>query len=110
MIDDYLMTFVIFALGVATVWLSIYSCFMFQRFRVRLSSDADLLSSAISWQLIGEAIIGLGTLAFSMGEFFGWLEFWSIDFKSTIRFVMFMATSVTTWHLVQTLKRLRANG
>ena len=101
------LTFGIFFLGVVTVVLSISVAFKFNNYRRNLPpSGARRLSTAISWQLVGEAIIGLGTLVFATAAHFGWLPDWSIMVQSGLRFVMFFATAITTWHLLKTLKNL----
>lgn len=107
MIDS--ITAFIFALGVATVALSLYACCQFEKFRKQLSRDADRLSHALSWQLVGESVIGAGTLVFAFGEWAGLVDGWSVETKSTLRFVMFLFTAVTTFHLVRTLRALK-NG
>lgn len=103
-------TGVIFALGAMTVWLSIYSCVKFDRFKHGLSSHASKLSQAISWQLAGEAIIGLGTLMFATAEFMGWLRGWPWQFTSFLRFIMFTATALTTLHLVRIIEKHNKKG
>ena len=99
-------TGIIFTLGLITVLLSIYSCIKFDRFSQNLSHSASRLSEAISWQLAGEAIIGLGTLTFATAEFFGYLSEWSIHTTSTLRFIMFIATATTTLRLVRVINSL----
>ncbi len=100
------LTLAIFLLGIATVYLSILVAFKFAKYKSELCGGAYKLSNAISWQLVGEAIIGIGTLIFSAGAHYGWLKSWPIEFQSFLRFVMFFATSFTTFHLMKTLKRL----
>jgi predicted membrane protein len=93
-------------MGVMTVTLSVLVAFKFSRYRANLKGGALHLSSAISLQLIGEAIIGFGTLIFSLAAYLGVLDSWSLEIQSLLRFVMFLATSITTWHLLRTLYRL----
>ena len=69
-----------------------------------MAGRSKRISRAISWQLVGEAIIGLGTLLFATAAHYDWLKDWPEAVQSSIRFLMFFATSATTWHL---LKRLR---
>lgn len=107
---DGFVTFFIFLMGMITVSLSVYACVCFNRFRCGLSEDAGSLSGALSWQLMGESVIGLGTLIFSIAEWTGYLAFWSVELKSFVRFVMFLATSITTFHLVKVLKGLGAHN
>lgn len=98
-------TMTIALLGVITVVLSFEAAWIF--FRVKTIRHAQKVSNAIGWQLIGEAVIGAGTLLFSMGAHFGWLTDWSMMTQSLIRFTMFAATSATTFHLVRVVKELR---
>lgn len=98
-------TLTIVLLGVATVVLSAVAAVIFFRTNPR-HSVSNMLSRALGWQLIGEMIIGLGTLVFSVATWAGWLETWPEMVKSFIRFAMFFATSSTTWHLLRTIKRI----
>jgi len=102
-----LVTGFIFAMGVATVALSIVASLKFNKYRKNaITSASSGLSRAISWQLAGEAVIGLGTLVFAYAAHIGVLDTWSDALQSSVRFIMFGATSATTWHLYTTLKRL----
>lgn len=98
-------TFLIMILGIATVILSTFAAVIFFRTNSK-SRVADLLSSALGWQLVGEAIMGYCTLAFATAAFTGVLEGWSVEWQCALRFIMFFATASTTWHLVRTIKRL----
>jgi hypothetical protein len=81
--------------------------FKFNRYKKAVQDNgAFRLSNAISLQLIGEAVIGFGTLIFATAAYLGILNSWSIWVQSSLRLVMFFATSVTTWHLYKTLQRL----
>lgn len=101
-----LITFIIFLLGLVTVVLSMVVSVKFNYYKKHLTGSARKLSSAVSWQLIGEAIIGLGTLIFATAAFFDVLKTWSIEAQSTLRLFMFLATSLTTVHLFKTLKTI----
>jgi uncharacterized membrane protein len=103
--NDFL-TFIIFVLGLITVVLSVIVSFKFNYYKKHLTGSARRLSSAVSWQLIGEAIIGFGTLIFAAAAFFDVLQHWSIELQSSLRFAMFFATSLTTIHLFRTLKTI----
>jgi hypothetical protein len=100
------LTAAIFFLGSITVVLSIVVSWKFFKYRLSLDGKSKRLSTAISWQLLGEAVIGLGTLIFSAAAFLGVLNTWSIETQSFIRFVMFFATSATTIHLMATLNKI----
>jgi|GEM_PF-2825106 len=94
--------FFIVVLGVATVLLSCWAAHKFHVIRNRRSKDSRRLSTAITLQLLGEAVIGMGTLAFSIAAATGWLHDWSDNLQSCIRFIMFFCTSSTTYHLLRT--------
>ena len=68
--------------------------------------EAKKLIEALWWQLIGEAVLGLGTLTFSVAAHFEWLENWSIFTQSALRFFMFAVASGTTLHLWRTVKNI----
>jgi len=89
-----------------TVALSLIVAFKFTSYRKSLDGGAKRISDAIAWQLIGESIIGFGTLIFSAAAHFGVLQHWSLSFQSSLRFVMFLATAITTYHLLRTLKTM----
>jgi hypothetical protein len=99
-------TAVILILGILTVVLSCVTAMFFGAYAGGRSS-AQRLSRAISWQLIGEGIIGLGTVSFAYAAHTGALDNWSLVLQSWIRFIMFFATSTTTLHLLWVLVRLR---
>jgi len=101
-----IITAAIFLMGVATVALSLAAAAIFQAHQKKAAGASKKLSVALKWQLVGESIIGLGTVLFSCAAHFGWLDFWSEEFQSSIRFTMFFATSTTTLHLVRTVNRI----
>ena len=101
-----LLTCFIFMMGVITVVLSFWAASIFDK-----SSDgvrsSHKLSRALKWQLIGEGIIGIGTVIFAFAAHVGVLDGWSISTQSLLRFLMFFATSTTTLHLTFTVKRIQ---
>ena len=105
--DISIITNVIFILGITTVILSCIASKKFCSYRKKLDGDSGSLSNAISLTLLGEAIIGLGTLVFAAAAHFGVLPSWSIGLQSGLRFVMFLATSSTTIHLMLVLRRIK---
>jgi hypothetical protein len=105
-----MITSIIFALGLITVVLSVMVAGKFRKYSKDLDGHSNKLSSAISWQLVGEAVIGFGTLIFATAAHFEWLNDWSIETQSSLRFVMFLATSATTIHLWRTLSKGEGNG
>jgi len=102
-------TTIILFMGIVTVVLSLVVAKNFYDHQKTMTGGASKLGSAISWQLAGESVIGIGTLAFATAAHVGWLKSWSTETQSALRFVMFFATSVTTVHLKLTLSRIR-NG
>ena len=97
------MTLCIFILGAGTVILSMWAAVLFSRVKKGKGSN---LSSAITWQLSGEAFMGAVTMLFAAAAYFEWLPHWSVEFQSFLRFCMFAVTAATTLHLVRTIKQL----
>lgn len=100
------LTYVIVLLGTATVVLSIFVAIEFNLQKRHLVKDSKRLTNALQWQLMGEAIIGLGTLTFAMAAHSGYLPDWPVWFQSSLRFIMFVATSATTLHLYKVVRHL----
>ena len=101
-----IITTLIFILGIMTVILSIVASFKFCGYRRKLEGSSKRLSNAISWQLAGEAVIGLGTLVFATAAHYEVLPHMSVEIQSLLRFVMFTATSLTTLHLMLVLIKM----
>lgn len=104
---EALFTFVALILGIATCVLSVFVAFVFWLKTRHLVNDSLMLTSALKWQLIGEAIIGLGTLVFAIAAYTGALNSWPSELSSAVRMLMFLATSVTTLHLYRVVRRLQ---
>jgi hypothetical protein len=102
-----MITLINLVLGVATVSLSVAVGFIFFQKSKNLKNTNKALTLALSWQLMGEATIGFGTLIFAMAAHTGYLDSWSTSLQSVIRLIMFLATSATTWHLYMTIKKIR---
>ena len=100
------LTYTIVLLGTATVVLSIFVAVEFNFHRKNLQGDPKKLTRALQFQLLGEAVIGGGTLAFAMAAHMGYLSDWPVWFQSTLRLIMFFATSVTTLHLYKVVRFL----
>lgn len=96
---EHILTFLIVFMGAATVLLSITVAHKLSHRRGRTGVGLSRLSRALSWQLYGEAVIGMGTLTFALAEFSGHLDGWSAITSSALRGIMFAATSTTTLHL-----------
>lgn len=100
------LTYIIVLLGTATVVLSIFVAVEFSLHKKNLNKDSRRLTHALQWQLLGEAVIGAGTLCFAMAAHMGYLPDWPVWFQSSLRFIMFAATSVTTLHLYKVVRFL----
>jgi len=106
--DPAVITAAIYVLGLATVTLSLLVAFSFMRESTKINKlGAKRMTSALAWQLVGEAAIVAGALAFAYAAHTGALAEWSILKQSTLRLSMFLATSATTAHLYLTIRRLR---
>jgi hypothetical protein len=101
-----LTTGIILILGLLTVGLSLTVAMKFYSYTKKLDGKSEKLSFSIFYQLIGEATIGFGTLLFAAAAHFDWLQEIGGPIQSTMRFIMFLAASATTWHLLRTLKKM----
>jgi hypothetical protein len=94
-------------MGSATVILSCYVAYEFFGHHKKMSGSGKQLTKALMWQLVGEAIIGLGTLMFAVAAHTGHLSNIALEFQSLLRFCLFFATALTTWHLYRTIDNMR---
>jgi len=109
MIDP--LTSSIIIMGVATVVLSLHVAFRFwQQSRSIEGHDRKRLTTSIMFQLLGESLLGLGTLSFAVAAHLNMLPHFSSEAASSIRFLMFFASSATTIHLYNVTTRLNSNG
>lgn len=102
-----ILTIAILLMGCATVALSLAVAIAFRGQSLLLQGTSKRLSRSLSWQLLGESAIGLGTLAFAYAAHTGALRGWTVEFQSWIRLSMFLATSVTTLHLFLTVRSIK---
>ena len=100
------LTALIVLLGGATVFLSVIVAWRFQKLRTQVTGKTCRLSAAIYYNLLGEFIIGAGTLAFAVLAYTGKLPFISIELQSLMRLTMFAATALTTAHLFLTIRHI----
>ena len=100
------LTFFIVLLGLSTVVLSIFVALQFRRQARHLKGGGSHLSRSLMWQLMGEGVLGLGTLAFSVLAYMNKLEHVPVYAQSILRLLMFAVTSLTTIHLYLTTLRL----
>ena len=101
------MTLLLVLLGLFSIAASGVAACRFYSYSKTLKGSSNRLSRAISYQLWGEMVMVLGTLAFTVAAHNGWLPFWSIEIQSGIRFIMFSATFGTTLLLCHTLRSMR---
>ena len=104
------LTFLIVAMGVTTVSLSAFVAYEFHGHGSKMEGDGLRLTKALKYMLIGEFTLGLGTLAFAVAAHTGHLPLVPVWVQSTLRFTMFLATSVTTIHLWRVIDRLHGRG
>lgn len=103
-----MITWVNVVLGVITVTLSsVIAREFFVRAKRSGQNRDKRFSGALAWQLVGEAVMGVGTLAFALAAHTGMLDHWSDMVQGAIRFGMFFATSATTIHLSRTIIRIQ---
>jgi len=103
-------TLIIVLMGLLTVVLSILVAADFHRQTKGLYGSTKLLSRALSLQLVGEAIIGGGTLFFALAAHFGYLPHLDGSIQAAIRMFMFLATSITTLHLWLLMRKIHRGG
>lgn len=106
---DQILTLSIFLMGLGTVIVSTYVAFVFFKEQGGGRRSGGL-ATALGDQLIGEAVMGAGTLIFAGGAYFGWLQNWSVLEQSSIRFTMFAVAIYTTLRLHFTIRRIKALG
>lgn len=104
MIDT--LTLMIVILGTATVVLSVWVAYKFKQHAKKLSNGSHKLTRALMWQLTGEALLGLGTLAFAVLAYLGMLPDVPVRVQSAMRLLMFAASSITTVHLYLTTSKM----
>jgi len=93
-------------LGTATVVLSVWVACKFRQHARNLNNTSHKLTRALMWQLIGEALLGLGTLAFAVMAYLEMLPDIPVQVQSAMRLLMFAASSITTVHLYLTTSKM----
>ena len=104
--ETQILTNIIFILGIVTVLLSLIASKKFCSYRRSLDGPPATLSNAVSLTLLGEAVLGLGTLIFATAAHYGVLPNWPIEVQSALRFVMLAGASGTTLHLMVVLNKI----
>ena len=102
---DYLTLLIVFA-GTSTVVLSVFVAVKFKQQASHLHGGSKKLSKALMWQLIGEALLGAGTLAFAVLAYLNLLPTVPVFVQSAMRLFIFSASGLTTVHLYLTTTRL----
>ena len=100
------LTFIIFFMGALTVLLSCWVALVFRLRWKGMSGNGRMLGRAIYFQLVGEFVMALGTLTFSLLAWQDILKHVPVDIQSGMRFVMFFATATTTFFLHQVVTKL----
>ena len=100
------LTYMIVLMGAATVTLSVYVALRFFIKHINMRGDGRRLTGALVFMLAGEAILGLGTLAFAIAAHTGHLPHVPIEVQSAARLLMFGATSLSTLHLFMVIMQL----
>ena len=99
-------TFIIFSMGLSTVFLSVWVALVFRARFKHMRGDGRSLGQAVYFQLIGEFVMAAGTLVFSVLAWQKILPHVSVEIQSSLRFVMFFATASTTFFLHQVVTKL----
>ena len=101
------LTFMITLLGSATVVLSAYVAisFFIQNIKMR-NGDGRRLTRALTWMVLGELVLGVGTLCFAVLAHTQHLPMIPVEVQSIARLIMFGATSLTTLHLFVVISNL----
>lgn len=102
---DYL-TLLIVLLGTSTVVLSIFVAAKLKKQARHLHGGSKKFTKALMWQLIGEALLGAGTLAFAVLAYLNLLPAVPVVVQSAMRLFIFSASGLTTIHLYLTTTRL----
>ena len=100
------LTYMIVLMGAATVALSGFVALRFFIKHVTMRGDGRRLTGALTFMLLGELILGLGTLCFAIAAHTGHLPMIPVEVQSLARLLMFGATSLSTLHLFMVISRL----
>jgi len=105
---DHVISFITLLLGVATCALSISIAYIFHSLKLHNAESAvSRLADGIKWQIIGEAVLGAGTLVFTISAYTGHLPDWPIVLQNSIRIIMFFVAAFTTLKLYGVLRFIR---
>lgn len=95
-----ILTFFIMAAGALTGYCSIHSAIYFFKVKQKIHGVFGRFFLALFFALVGEFLVVVGTMAFSIAEHVGCLDHWNVYLKSFIRFFMFTASGTTTLYLL----------
>lgn len=99
-------TLSIVVMGLATVILSVFVAYKFKQQAKHLANGSGKLSTALMWQLVGEAMLGAGTTIFAILAYKEVLPDVPVIIQSAMRVFMFSASSLTTIHLFIVTSRI----
>ena len=100
------LTFMITLLGSATVALSGYVAVRFYIQHITMKGASRRLTRALTWMVLGELVLGVGTLCFAVLAHTQHLPMIPVEVQSIARLLMFGATSLSTLHLFMVISRL----
>ena len=100
------LTFMIALLGSATVALSAYVAISFFVQHITMRGDGKRLTRALTWMVLGELVLGVGTLCFAVLAHTQHLPMIPVEVQSIARLIMFGATSLSTLHLFMVISTL----
>ena len=100
------LTFMIVLLGSATVALSAYVAASFFIRHITMRGDGRRLTRALTWMVLGELVLGVGTLCFAVLAHTGHLPMIPVEVQSIARLIMFGCTALSTLHLFVVISNL----
>ena len=100
------LTYMIVLMGAATVALSGYVAVRFFIRHITMRGDGRRLTGALTFMLMGELILGLGTLCFAIAAHTKHLPMIPVEVQSIARLIMFGCTAASTLHLFMVISRL----
>ena len=94
-------------LGSATVALSAYVAISFFVKHITMRGDGRRLTRALTWMVLGELVLGVGTLCFAVLAHTGHLPMIPVEIQSIAILIMFGATSLSTLHLSMVISQFK---
>jgi hypothetical protein len=100
------LTFMITLLGSATVGLSAFVAVRFFIQHITMRGDGKRLTRALTWMVLGELVLGVGTLCFAILAHTQHLPMIPVEVQSIARLIMFGCTAASTLHLFMVISTL----